>query len=236
MARTSGTKEWADSNVNVVEGCAHDCLYCYAKRMAIRFKRKTTENWKVMVAKPVKRFKKRHGRVMFPTSHDIIPGEPGYDECIETIIRLVIAGNEVLVTTKPHVKAVRDICSNILPDYKDKVQFRFTITSNDTPRVTDWWEPGAPPANERIAALQLAYILGWKTSVSIEPCLDADPRPLVARVRPFVTESIWLGTMNYCEGPYDKWTWVPRWFEWFKDDPLVRFKDSARHVIEVTFG
>ena len=45
---TSGTKEWADNNINIVFGCENNCRYCYAKKMAIRFERKTEETWKVM--------------------------------------------------------------------------------------------------------------------------------------------------------------------------------------------
>ena len=37
----TGTQEWAASNVNIQDGCEHDCRYCYAKTMAIRFKRAT---------------------------------------------------------------------------------------------------------------------------------------------------------------------------------------------------
>ena len=45
---TLGTKEWADSNVNCYFGCSNNCRYCYAKKMAIRFKRKEESNWKEM--------------------------------------------------------------------------------------------------------------------------------------------------------------------------------------------
>ena len=31
----SGTKEWADRNENCLDGCSHDCKYCYAKAMAV---------------------------------------------------------------------------------------------------------------------------------------------------------------------------------------------------------
>ncbi len=42
----TGTEEWAESNINIADGCQHDCKYCYAKEMAIRFKRHTVESWK----------------------------------------------------------------------------------------------------------------------------------------------------------------------------------------------
>ena len=45
---TLGTKEWADSNVNCYSGCSNNCRYCYAKKMAIRFNRKSENNWQEM--------------------------------------------------------------------------------------------------------------------------------------------------------------------------------------------
>ena len=45
---TLGTKEWASSNINLIYGCFHNRRYCYSKKMAIRFKRKTEKSWKIM--------------------------------------------------------------------------------------------------------------------------------------------------------------------------------------------
>ena len=42
-----GTYEWAVSNANFINGCFHNCKYCYSKEMAIRFKRKTASNWEL---------------------------------------------------------------------------------------------------------------------------------------------------------------------------------------------
>jgi len=44
----TGTKEWADTNVNICSGCKNNCRYCYAKKMAMRFGRKTESTWKIM--------------------------------------------------------------------------------------------------------------------------------------------------------------------------------------------
>lgn len=51
---------------------------------------------------------------------------------------------------------------------------------------------------ERIAALSLARTFGFRTSVSIEPMLeDANGAiEVVEAVRPFVTDTIWIGKMN----------------------------------------
>ena len=49
--KATGTREWATSNENICDGCSHDCRYCYAREMAVRFKRKTKENWSEMKLK-----------------------------------------------------------------------------------------------------------------------------------------------------------------------------------------
>ena len=47
-----GTREWADKNYNVIFGCAHDCIYCYAKNNMIRFKKTTAEDGKMKKSVP----------------------------------------------------------------------------------------------------------------------------------------------------------------------------------------
>jgi DNA repair photolyase len=39
------TWQWATKTINCCTGCSHDCLYCYAKSMAIRFKQVTAAQW-----------------------------------------------------------------------------------------------------------------------------------------------------------------------------------------------
>jgi len=193
---TSGTKEWADTNVNCYFGCSNDCRYCYAKKMAIRFKRKTENNWKIMIPNEkviTKNFKKRQGRIMFPSSHDITP--KSLDNCIIVLKRLLKAGNEVLITTKPNYSCIKKICDSIT-DYISLIQFRFTITSLNN-ELLKFWEPNAPSYEERFESLKYAYHAGFKTSVSIEPFLDKNPIPLIRQLSPYVSESIWLGKMNY---------------------------------------
>ena len=71
-----GTAEWAASNLNYIKGCSNDCKYCFSKEMAIRFKRKTPENWKeeeINWEAYNKNIKQREGFIMFPSTHDITP-------------------------------------------------------------------------------------------------------------------------------------------------------------------
>ena len=147
---TKGTKEWADTNVNFVAGCSHDCLYCYAKKMAIRFNRKTSETWKVMdlnYKNLVKNYRKRKGRIMFPTSHDITNDAGVEYYCLVLLKKVLKAGNSVLITTKPRLNVIQNICE-AFEKYKDQIQFRFTITSIDD-RILQYWEPNAPLFIER---------------------------------------------------------------------------------------
>ena len=113
---TTGTKEWADFNVNCVKGCRNNCRYCYAKMIAKRFKRCTEDTWKDMEInqKAVeKKYRKYDGRVMFPSSHDIIDDPNVLKSCIIVLDKLLHAGNEVLVTTKPDIEVVSPIPSTV---------------------------------------------------------------------------------------------------------------------------
>jgi len=246
---TSGTKEWADHNVNCVKGCFNDCRYCYAKMMGKRFGRCTEGTWKEMeVNERVlrKTFRKYNGRVMFPSSHDIVDIPDVKEACFVVISKLLKAGNEVLITTKPKLSITEDIVRQF-HSFKAQMQFRFTITSLDN-RVLSFWEPNAPTFEERLESLRYAYEKDFKTSVSIEPFLDYDPSTLVHILSPFVTESIWLGPMNYIakNGVPQEFgqqyaeirkayeiVHLEEIFEGLKDFPKIRFKDSMMNRLNV---
>jgi len=195
---TSGTKEWADYNVNCVKGCSNDCRYCYAKMIAKRFGRKTDESWKNMEinTKAVeKSYKKYDGRVMFPSSHDIVEEPEIIEACFTVLTKLLEADNEVLITTKPSINVTKKIIEEF-DNYKKNIQFRFTIGSKNNETLS-FWEPNAPNYEERKKALQYASTHGYKTSISIEPFLDTNPIPMITELDPYVSESIWIGPMNY---------------------------------------
>ena len=71
-----GAYEWAPVTFNCCTGCSNDCLYCYAKGMAVRFKQVTPAEWFLQRIRPWdvnKKHKKYDGWVMFPSSYDITP-------------------------------------------------------------------------------------------------------------------------------------------------------------------
>ncbi len=240
----TGTKEWASSNVNLFYGCAHNCRYCYAKKMAIRFKRKTGSNWKQMKLnkkKLLQNYRKRDGRVMFPSSHDIIPEFK--EECFLILRKLLESGNSVLITTKPHFNIIKELCLKFL-EFQDLIQFRFTITS-DNNKLLKFWEESAPSFEERLESLKFTFSLNYKTSVSIEPFLDKSPVSLIQKIYPYVSETIWIGKMNYINrnGFYSNekkyydtirknYTIknIQRMIYELKDNYKIRYKDSIKRM------
>ncbi len=247
--KRTGTKEWADYNINCIKGCLNDCRYCYAMMMAKRFGRATKDSWKNMVIREDvvnKNFKRYSGRVMFPSSHDIIDIPEFENACFIVLEKLLKSQNNVLVTTKPRYNIVKKIDTNF-SEYKENLQFRFTITSNND-NLLKFWEPNAPLFNERMKSLKFAFNKKYRTSVSIEPFLDYNPEKLVNQISPFITESIWIGKMNYIpqhnlnenEIPfYDSirknysYTNLERIFNNLNNNPKIRWKDSIKTKLEL---
>ncbi len=247
-----GTQEWAGSNVNIQNGCEHDCKYCYAKAMAIRFRRSTDESWKTPKERPhdiSKAYTKRDHRIMFPSSHDITP--LNIEACIATLVKILKSGNEVLVVMKPDLACMKKLCKALSP-YKQRVMFRLTIgTANN--RTLRFWEPGAPTFDQRVKALIHAYEAGYWTSVSCEPMLDSNIDAVITEVRPYVTDAIWLGKANKlrqmtslnCPGDPEAARRadeliatqsddaVKQLYNRYQSDPLIKWKDSIKKVVGI---
>jgi len=195
----AGTQEWSDYSYNICIGCAHDCLYCYAKGLArrVRPEMRIPGGWARQRLNPNRAALGAEvgakGVVMFPTSHDLTPD---FLPPALTTIKNLLRRNQVLIVSKPHVPVIRELCRE-LRGHEQNILFRFTIGALDR-RLCEFWEPGAPPPQERQRALQLAHAEGFQTSVSIEPMLDCRERTceLVARLEPWVTDTLWIGKMQ----------------------------------------
>lgn len=247
-----GTYEWAAKTVNVINGCSHNCKYCYAKAMAVRFKRKAIDNWHIeeVNLKQLKMEKRKtDGLVMFPSTHDITPENIPYS--IEVLKNLIDAGNKVLIVTKPHIEVVAEICEKFQSN-KASILFRFTIGSTDS-ETLKFWEPEAPDYNERKLCLVYAFIQGFSTSVSCEPMLDINTFQLVNELLPFITDAIWIGKPNRLlsrlkfNGINDKQTisrakklialqsdeYIRSLYESFKDCKKVKWKESIKKVVDI---
>jgi DNA repair photolyase len=194
--RPFGTKEWADVNFNFINGCTHDCKYCYSKEMAIRFERKSPDTWKdeeLRINDLTKTISIKNKLVMFPSSHDITPKY--LNESITIIKKLIDSKNNVLIVTKPHFECVKKICQTFDKE-KNNILFRFTIGSSNS-SILKFWEPGAPSFQTRLKSLKYAFDMGFKTSVSCEPMLDYNIEKLIQKILPFITDSIWIGNANF---------------------------------------
>ncbi|BBO74607.1 hypothetical protein DSCW_20240 [Desulfosarcina widdelii] len=206
-----------------------------------------------------KKRKKLSGRIMFPTTHDITPNN--LDACMVVLGKLLEAGNEVLVVSKPHFDCVKRICDDF-ERYRDlyeidvdvnrqyRIIFRFTIGACDD-QILSFWEPGAPSYSERKASLKHVYQRGFQTSVSAEPMLDtANIDALISDLSPFVTDKIWLGKLNHL-GPLKKGAdpylmqeirriergqtdaSIKAIYRRYSDNPIVEWKDSIQRVVGI---
>lgn len=206
--QTSGTKEWADCNLNIYRGCKEDCIYCYAKRMAKQYGRiKHLDDWKYMELSETALNgsipKQKNGSwikwFMFPSTHNITPENVGI--CLMYILRVLRETSaNLLIVIKPSMEVVMKLCDRLI-DYKHRILFRFTITSIST-NILEIYEPNAPRFTERFTSLRYTHYMGFRTSVSIEPFLDKNPIPLIKLIAEFVNDTIWLGIMSGSNYPY----------------------------------
>lgn len=248
-AAITGTNEWAVKTINCCTGCSNNCPYCYARAIGLRFGWTTYEEWgncRIRQKDVDRQYPKYGGRVMFPSSHDITPDN--FQACHTVLGKLLKAGNEVLVVSKPYVESISAICEDY-SQYRNQLMFRFTIGACDD-AILSLWEPGAPAYNKRKAALKYAFETGFETSVSAEPLLDTERvDQLVADLSPYITHSLWLGKMNYLhsikvdspeidaaiqrirEGQTDDN--IKAIYNRLKGNPVVRWKDSIKKVVGI---
>ncbi len=241
---TKGAKEWSDHSVNFQIGCENNCKYCYAKGIAKRFNRATDDSWKhpiIQTDKVEKKYRKREGRIMFPTSHDLTLNN--YLEGIAVLKKLLVAGNNVLITTKPNPHVIMMMMNDpIVEHLKEQILFRFTITTVSR-ELSEYWEPFAPSPIERLWVLKCAFDRGFKTSVSIEPYLDSNPQCLIRVIEPYITDTIWLGIMNPkyipTEDEYIKSIYTDEWIKDIIDEckrnarGKLRLKDSIKNLLGI---
>ncbi len=162
----------ADYAVNCYTGCAHGCVYCYA-RFASRFSHPRQDwgtfvdvktNAPQVIAREVKR--KLVGRVMLSSVCDA--WQPVEKEarltrrCLETLLHYRF---EISALTKSAL-ARRDL--DLMAT--GNVDFGVTVTTLD-PHLARIIEPGASPPAERLGVLEEAKSKGIRTYAFIGPLL-----------------------------------------------------------------
>lgn len=245
----TGTKEWAEVTENICRGCANNCLYCYAAHNANRFKLRGRGEWQVeelTKRAAMRSYPARGGVVMFLSSHDITPYNLA---AYIRVARLILAaGNRLLIVSKARLECIRVLLSE-LEKWREQILFRFTINSVHD-HTSQFWEPGAPLPIERVSCLAMACGDGFATSVSIEPMLAGIHSAIhvVEAVREHVTETIWIGKMNKARLRVDMRVRansaaverieamqndmeIINLYLAYRDDPLIRWKDSIKEVV-----
>jgi DNA repair photolyase len=244
LKSTKKNHQFADDSINFITGCGNDCTYCSIDSMMTFFHGRDPKNWKNEVIRQKdldKKIKKYPKMVMFPSSHDIRPIH--LKESIQMLEKILKAGNEVLVVTKPNLECITKICETFT-DYKAKILFRFTIGSTDS-NILKYWETNAPSFEERFECLKLAFNIGYQTSISAEPLMSPQVDELISKLSPFVTETIWIGpaqqlikrlksngykdeeTLGLARKMID-WQFNPIFirhlYDTYKDNPMIRWK------------
>lgn len=246
----TGTAEWAEVNENICVGCPNDCLYCYSAERMSRLKVRPRENWsqeRLTKKASRKSYPARNGVVMFPSTHDITPFN--VEDYIRVAKLILEKGNKLLIVSKPRLECMRRLLFELAP-FKGQILFRFTIgTVLDS--VSRLWEPGAPLPAERVESLKLARAFDFQTSISIEPMLAGVESTIavVDEVRPYVTDTIWIGKMNKVNLRVDATDpvikhavdgilemqndyQIMRLFRFYEADQMIRWKDSIKVVLE----
>lgn len=159
--------------LNAYVGCAHNCVYCYAKFMR-RFTGHS-EPWGAFVDVKINApellarevMKKKKGNVWISGVCDAYqPLERRYRLTRQCLEILVDQGWPVVIQTKSPL-VLRDI--DILKRATD-AEVGFTITTADE-KVRRIFEPGAPPIAKRTEALRTLHAEGIRTFVMIAPLL-----------------------------------------------------------------
>jgi hypothetical protein len=115
--------------------------------------------------------------------------------------------------------------------------------------ILAFWEPYAPPFDQRFWSLKTAHEYGYATSVSCEPCLNTDTiLDLFRLCEPFITDTFWIGKANKLAKRCIPGTdpnmirqleamqsddEVRRVYAALKDEPKIRWKESYCSVLGI---
>jgi DNA repair photolyase len=171
----SAIQDWT---INAYVGCTHACAYCYARFMK-RF-RAHEEPWGAFVDAKVNApellarevLRKKKGRVWISGVCDAYQDVEAKYKLTRGCLEILVGhGWPVTIQTKSPL-VLRDL--DLLRAAGD-AEVGFTITTADE-RVRRAFEPGAPPAARRVAALRTLHAAGIRTFVMVAPLLPGAER------------------------------------------------------------
>lgn len=163
-----------DYALNPYTGCAHACVYCYAREYVRS--REVANNWgRVIVAKEnlpdvlrIETRRLRRGVVGLATITDPYQPVEGERELTRASLEILLpACFSVSIQTKSDL-VLRD--ASLLEEWRGKVDVGLTITTLDS-SVARVIEPGAPPPSRRARALERIASRGVETWVFLGPII-----------------------------------------------------------------
>jgi len=193
----------SDYCLNCYTGCAHGCVYCYARFMQ-RF-HPHPEPWgqfvdvKVNAVEVLERQlrRTRPGEVFVSSVCDgwqPVEAERGLSrQCCQLLVK---SGFQVNILTKSAL-VLRDL--DILSGHKARVGV--TVTTLDE-RLRALWEPRGSRVEERLRAIEAAHRGGLETAIMFGPLLpflsdgQADIDALFQQAADLATDVIWVDALN----------------------------------------
>lgn len=262
-----GTREWVRKNgeINLYSGCLNGCVYCYARFLAHRTNKIHFNDWvtlrenrKIKIPKKIKSEINKHD-FMLPTSSEIFPNSEQYgnvfDNYCQKFEEILTKGYTVLITSKPRKDIIEPLIDKF-EEYKAQITFRFTIGSMDN-KILKILEPNAPKYEERLHCLKYAHKKDFNTSISIEPLIDANPKPLIDAFNPYLSPLeygkdsgvIWVGLLRQRYTPIwfrnlhnlneiyatikanQSFNNVFKWYQYYYDNNRIQFKETVKALM-----
>jgi DNA repair photolyase len=210
-----------DYTVNAYVGCSHSCRYCYAAFM----KRFTghREKWGEFVDAKVNAPEVLEKQIRRKTPGRVwVSGVCDPYQAAEETYRLTRSCLEILkkhrwpvtIQTKSAL-VLRDL--DVLRQFAD-LEVGFSIATADE-KIRVLFEPGAPPVEERIRALDLLHAAGIKTFAMIAPILPG-VEGLIDRLSGKV-DNILVDRLNYAHANR---VYAANNLEWAKEDRFFHGK------------
>lgn len=178
--------EYAPLAINIYSGtCSHRCSYCYVAKIPYYRQAPPAPRTGLIdgIRKEAPKYAGREVHLCF-TCDPFMSGLPT-DTTTGAVSTLLSGGCDASILTKAGQKAALPFLRSFLA-HADRIRWGATLTF-DNDRDSREWEPGAAMPGDRIAALESAHNLGYRTWVSFEPVISTDQSlSLMRQCAPFV--------------------------------------------------
>ena len=174
--------DWVTHTWGCIHGCPHQCDYCYAKKMAERYKRE----WSSVpqLSKPFPNLDGKPKKVFVCHTSDLFAEEVPDDMIKDVLVHCQMSpANRYVFQTRNPARIVRQgwlytpHCKNINRAYVYNPIVGCTIETNRNDLAKQ--HSGAPAPTDRAQAMRNLSQFGFETFVTVEPILDFDVEQFV---------------------------------------------------------